>query len=72
MSVDGVFRSDEEILSLIKCEKRIPFRSLVIHENMDSLSSFNRQQIINVADKQFYSFEGFKIEGKSYLKREIA
>ena len=71
--VNNDSRASRTIISCLSFQReKIPFRSLVVHENIDSLTSFNRQQIINVADKHFYSFEGFKTECKTYLEREIA
>jgi len=71
--VNGDSKASKTIITCLNLQKeRIPFRSLVVHENIDSLSLFNRQQITNAADKQFYSFDGFKSEGMTYLERETA
>ena len=50
----------------------MPHRSLVINEDFDSLSGFNRKQLINTVDKQFTSLGDFKSLGEDYLEREIA
>ena len=72
----GVGSDSKASKTIISClsfhKEKIPFRSLVVHENIDSLTSFNRKQIINVADKQFDSFDGFKNDVIEYLEREIA
>lgn len=61
------------VISCLSFQKRrLPFRSVIIHENFDSLSRFNRNQITNVVDKQFTSFEDFKSEGEAYLDRALA
>ena len=52
--------------------KHIPFRSVIIHEDFEKLTRFNRTQITNTADKQFASLEDFKNEGIDYIQREIA
>ena len=71
--VNSDSRASRTIISCLSFQReKIPFRSLVVHENIDSLNSFNRQQIINVADKQYYSFDGFKTECNTYLERETA
>jgi len=50
----------------------IPFRSLVVHEDMDKLSRFNRAQLTNVVQKQYYNLEGFREQGVSYIKDELS
>lgn len=52
--------------------KNIPFRSVIIHEDFDQLSSKDRKIITNIVDKQFTDIEDFKINAKSYFEREIA
>ena len=52
--------------------KRIPFRSVIIHEDFEKLTRFNKTQIINASDKQFASLEDFKNEGIDYIQRETA
>ena len=52
--------------------KHIPFRSVIIHEDFNKLSQFNRTQITNTADKQFTSLDDFKNKGLDYIQREIA
>lgn len=53
-------------------KQRIPFRSLIVHEDFNALSAFNRNQITNAADKQYTSLEDFKTEGIDYIERQIA
>ncbi len=52
--------------------QKLPYRSLVIHEDLESLSAFNRREITNTADKQFASLDDFKEQGLEYVQREIA
>ncbi|MCL2828700.1 MAG: DUF1828 domain-containing protein [Oscillospiraceae bacterium] len=71
--VNGDSKASKVIISCLSFQReKIPFRSLVVHENIENLSPFNRRQITNAADKQFDAFENFKSEGKAYLEREIA
>ena len=71
--VNSDSRASKTIISCLTFQReRIPFRSLVVHEKFDSLSNFNRRQIINAADKQFDSFESFATDVKPYLERETA
>jgi len=71
--VNSDSKASKVIISCLSFQReKIPFRSLVIHENIGALSDFSRRQIINAADKQFDTFESFQSEGKAYLEREIA
>lgn len=66
-------KASKVVISCLSFQKqRIPFRSLVIHEDFESLSSFYRNQITNTADKQFTSLDDFKAEGVDYITRELA
>lgn len=72
----GVNENTKAAKVVISCltfqKKKLPFRSLVVHENFDELSSFNRNQITNAADKQFTTLDDFKSEGLDYIERELA
>lgn len=58
------------ITCLAAQNKRIPHRSLVINNDFDSLSGFNRKQLINTVDKQYATLDDFKNLGNAYLERE--
>ncbi|RAQ28341.1 Domain of uncharacterised function DUF1828 [uncultured Ruminococcus sp.] len=72
----GVNETSKAAKVVISCltfqKQKIPFRSLVIHEDFGSLTSFYRNQITNAVDKQFTSLEDFKTEGLDYIQRELA
>ena len=53
-------------------QKKIPYRSLIIHEDFEGLSSFYRNQITNAADKQFATLDDFRTGGMEYIERELA
>lgn len=61
---------------LITClnfaNKQIPFKSLVVPENLYSLNSFNQNQIINVVDKSYTNLDQFKKLGPNFIRKEIA
>lgn len=66
-------KASKVVISCLSFQKqRIPFRSLIIHEDFDELSSFYRNQITNMADKQFTSLQDFQAEGMEYIERELA
>lgn len=72
----GVNDNNKASKVIISCltfqKKQMPFRSVVIHEDFDSLSSFYRNQITNAADKQFTTLDDFRLEGPSFIVREMA
>lgn len=74
--VFGINENTKASKTVISCfnfqKQHIPFRSLIIHEDFESLSTFYRNQITNTADKQFTSLEDFKAEGFGYIDRELA
>ena len=50
---------------------RIPFRSLIVHEDFEgALSTKDQTRITNVADKQFTSLADFTQNAEEYLARE--
>lgn len=66
-------KASKVVISCLNFQKQqIPFRSLVVHEDFDGLSSFYRNQVTNVVDKQYTSFDDFKEEGADYIARELA
>lgn len=66
-------KASKVVISCLNFQKqRLPFRSLIVHEDFEGLSSFYRNQITNAADKQYTSFEDFKEEGAEYISRELA
>lgn len=59
------------ITSLNLINKQHNFRSLVVHEDFNSLSNFNRTQITNACDKQFTNLNDFKNNSEQYFQREL-
>lgn len=69
--VNNDAKASRVVISCLTFQKqRLPFRSVVVHENLSELTGFNRRQITNVADKQFYTLDDFREGGISYLERE--
>jgi hypothetical protein len=61
------------IITCLKFQaERLPYRSLVIHENFNKLTTFYKNQITNAADKQFTSLKDFQNQGVEYIERELA
>lgn len=66
-------KASKVVISCLNFQKqRLPFRSLVIHEDFDGLSSFYRNQITNAVDKQYTTLDDFREEGAEYITRELA
>ena len=58
-------------ISCLEFQKaRLPFRSVIVHEDMSSLSAKDIRRLTNAADKQFPSLEDFRADGETYLERE--
>ena len=72
----GVKDNSKARLVSISCleymRKHIPFRSIIVHEDFDQLSTKDRRIITNVVDKQFTDFSDFKTNARTYFEREIA
>lgn len=65
-------KASKVVISCLTFQKlHIPFRSLIVHEDFNGLSVFNRNQITNAADKQFASLDDFTTDGVDYIKREL-
>lgn len=53
-------------------QRKIPFKSVAIFNNMDGITKFARNALVNTAGKIFSDLDGFKEMGVSYLENEIA
>jgi len=51
---------------------QVPHRSIVVHEDFDSLSRKDRSRLTSAVDKQFTSLEDFTRNAEQYLEREAA
>jgi hypothetical protein len=51
---------------------KLPFRSVVIHQDFESLSRIDRQIITNAVDKQFTSLDEFASSGREAIERLAA
>ena len=52
--------------------KALNFRSVTVCEDIEVLSRFTRNQLLDTCDKPFVSLESFRLGGKEYLTRELA
>ena len=72
----GVKDNPKARLVTISCleymRKNLPFRSIVVHEDFDVLSTKDRRIITNVVDKQFTDLSDFKNNARGYFERELA
>lgn len=53
-------------------KNKLPFRSVVIHQDFESLTKTDRQIITNAVDKQFTSLDEFDASGMDAIKRLAA
>ena len=65
-------KASKVVISCLNFQKtNLPFRSVIVHENLNSLTAFNRSQITNAVDKQFATLSDFQSDGIRYLEREL-
>ena len=50
--------------------QKVNFRGWVVNEDFDKLPRKDRSRLTNTIDKQFTSFEEFKVNAKEFLERE--
>jgi len=71
----GVLEDSKAAKVVITClnfqAQRVPFRSLVVYENFESLSTFNRNQLTNTVGKQYTTLEDFRAQGEQYISDEL-
>jgi hypothetical protein len=62
-------------LSVISCleflRAGLSFRSVIVHEDFESLGKKDCALVTNIADKQFTCFEEFEKNGPAYIEREL-
>ena len=72
----GVNSEQKASKVIINClnfiNQKITFKSLIVHENFDDLSNYNRNQLTNVSGKQFTTLPDFINKGPEYIQREVA
>ncbi len=70
----GVKNSDRARLATISCLefqlKNLRFRSMVVHEDFDTIGRKDKIRLTSACDKQFTSLDDFKENAKQYLERE--
>ncbi len=73
----GVKDSDKARLVTISCLefqcRRLPFKSVMVHQDFESgISKKDRVRITSAADKQFPSLDDFRENGLAFFERESA
>jgi hypothetical protein len=72
----GVKDNAQARLAAISClefqRNRLPFKSFIVHEEFENLSSKDRKRITSAADKQFVSLDDFRENAAQVLEREGA
>jgi hypothetical protein len=70
----AVRKPDKAKVTTICClefqKAQLSFRSVVVHENMDNLSSKDRSRLTNVVDKQYTSLTAFEQNIEMLVRRE--
>ncbi len=52
--------------------KRLPFKSMVVHEDFEGLPRKDRTRLTSACDKQFPTLEDFRTNASQFLEREVA
>ena len=70
----GVKDNARSRLATISCQafqlKKLPFRSMVVHEDFDNIARKDKARLTSACDKQFTSLDDFKQNAEQYLWRE--
>lgn len=53
-------------------KQKLPFRSVVVHEDFSRLPGKDQKMLTSAADKQFTDFDDFKNNAQSFLEREAS
>ena len=51
--------------------ENISFKSTIVYEDIASMGAKDQRRLMDIADKQFSSIEGFKQNGIPYIEREL-
>jgi len=70
----GVKDNARARLATISClefqRNKLPFRSMVVHEDFDKIARKDKARLTSACDKQFTSLDDFKQNAEQYLLRE--
>lgn len=70
----GVKDNARARLATISClefqRNKLPFRSMVVHEDFDKIARKDKARLTSASDKQFTSLDDFKQNAEQYLLRE--
>jgi len=58
----------EIVSSCLELRTSLSFQSLVVYENIDSLSQKSRNKLLRITDKPFLDLNQFRAEGKQFIK----
>lgn len=72
----GVKDASKARLTTISClefiRHKLPFRSIVVHEDFDALPRKDRARLTSACDKQFTTLDDFRSGARQFLEREMA
>lgn len=70
--VNSVPRARLAVIACLKFQaERLPFRSMMVLENLDFLGKKDEARLLSAADKVFPSLDDFKDNGEKFLEREF-
>lgn len=69
----GILGNDKALSSVISIlsfrQANIPFTSIAVHSDFNTLPSSTQRKVMNVTDKQFYDLDSFRGEAMDYFNR---
>lgn len=69
-AIRGDAKALSSIVSILTFQqKKIPFNSVIVHDDYNTLSLATQKRIMNVADKQFFDWASFKDSASDYFSR---
>lgn len=72
--VKGSNKTQSAIITILRLQQQLkePFTSVLLHENVDTLTKSERRVSMKVADKQFADLNSFKESANEFLTRALA
>lgn len=72
--VKGSSKTQSAIITILRLQQQLdlPFTSVLIHDDFESLTKAERRISMKVADKQFGDFNSFKESAENFINRALA
>jgi hypothetical protein len=72
----GVKDNEKALRVAVSCleyqKRKLPFRSVIVYQDMAKMAEKNLKIITNAVDKQFTDLSNFQTDGGQYIEREVS